>query len=104
MVTKMKKYPIDFINTIEGKLQIIRDFSPNIKLRFEVNNDMILFTKWNLYERVCQSIKSFIVLHDNKRFYDAYIIAGHTLETCATLSYIKDTEIDAEQKNGLIFI
>ncbi|MDR0726944.1 MAG: hypothetical protein LBF37_02670 [Rickettsiales bacterium] len=95
----MKKYPINFIKTKEGKLQITKDFVPETKPHFEGNEDTVLFAKWNLYERVCDGIKSFTVLYDNNRFYDAYIIAGHALETCAMLSYIKDNETDVEQRN-----
>lgn len=95
----MKKYPREFISTPAGQLQIIRDFIPEIKPNFAGDGDVFLFTKWNLYERVCESIKSFLILFDNKRFYEAYIIAGHALETCAMLSYIKDNETEIEQRN-----
>lgn len=89
----MKKYPIEFIKTLPGQIQIIRDFVPEPKPNFDnKNEDVFQFIIWNLYERVYEGIKSFIILFDNKRFYESYIIIGHALETCAILSYIKDNE------------
>ena len=45
------------------------------------------FNMWGLYHRVCEAIKSYVVLYEANRIFDAFIIAGHALETCAILSY-----------------
>ena len=85
---------------IPDKLQIVREFSPLVKpLEFK-NEDTPYFIIWNLYDRVCEAIKSFLTLVDNKHIYDAFIITGHALETCAALSYIKDNKTEAEQKEN----
>ncbi len=97
----MKKYPIEFIKSISGQIQIIRDFVPEPKPNFEnKDEDIFQFTIWNLYERVCEGIKSFLILFDNKRFYESSIIIGHALETCAILSYIKDNETKTKQNEN----
>jgi len=97
----MKKYPVEFLKTPAGELQVIRDFIPEPKPNFDDGNvDAYDFTVWQLYDRVCESIKSFLILLDNQRFYDAFIIAGHALETCAVLSYVKDGETEAERREN----
>lgn len=76
---------------IQKSIQIIKGFKP---LKIPVFNDRsenpFNYIVWNLYNRVCEAIKSFVVLFENERYYDSFIIAGHCLETCAILSYIKD--------------
>lgn len=95
-----KKYPIEFLNTPEGQLQIIRDFVPESKPDFDGKEDAFWFTVWNLYGRVCEGIKSFLLLYDHERFYEAFIIAGYVLETCAMLSYVKDEKTEETQKEN----
>lgn len=76
---------------IQKSIQIIKDFKPLDLPSFnDRNEDPFRYIVWNLYHRVSEAIKSFIVLFENKRYYDSFIIAGHCLETCAILSYIKD--------------
>ena len=76
---------------IQKSIQIIKDFKPlEIPTFTDGNQDTFDYMVCNLYHRVCQAIKSFVVLFENERFYDSFIIAGHCLETCAILSYIKD--------------
>ena len=76
---------------IQKKFQSIKGFKPlEIPTFNDGNEDAFRYIVWNLYYRVCEAIKSFIILFENERYYDAFIIAGHCLETCAILSYIKD--------------
>ena len=76
---------------IQKSLQIVKDFKPlEIPAFTDGNKDTFDYMVCNLYHRVCQAIKSFIVLFENGRYYDSFIIAGHCLETCAILSYIKN--------------
>lgn len=81
------------------KLQIIKNFRVLPKPTFCGEEDVLYGSIWSLYYRVCESIKSFLLLFENKRFCDAYIIAGHALESCAMLSYIKDCKDKEEQTN-----
>lgn len=96
----MKKYPIKFLNTPAGELQILRDFVPEPMPKFDDASDTFEYTKWHLYDRVCDGIKSFLILLDKKQIYDAFIIAGHALETCAMLSYIKDGKTEEKHINN----
>ena len=80
---------------IQKTLQIIKDFKPlEIPAFADGNQDTFDYMICNLYHRVCEAIKSFIVLFENERYYDSFIIAGHCLEICAILSYIKDAPTD----------
>ncbi|AKL98136.1 DUF5677 domain-containing protein [Endomicrobium proavitum] len=79
------------------KIEIIRDFVPMPQPQFNNNEHAIRYIIWNLYNRVCEALESFLVLLDNQRYYDAFIIAGHALETCSVLSYIKDNDAEAVQ-------
>jgi hypothetical protein len=85
--------------TINNKIKIIRDFAPVAMPTVDFNNkkDTIKYIIWNLYNRVYEATQSFIALLDNKRFYDSFLIAGHALETCAVLSYIKDNKTKSAQ-------
>lgn len=86
--------------TIEKKIKIIRDFVSVAQPKFNGNEHAMPYIIWNLYNRVCDAVKSFILLIDNQRYYDAFIIAGNALEACAVLSYIKDNEKeDAQLEN-----
>lgn len=96
----MKKYPIEFLKTPAGELQLLRDFFPEPMPKFDDSTDIFEYTKWHLYDRVCDGIKSFLVLLDKKQIYDAFIIAGHVMETCAMLSYIKDGKTEEERLNN----
>lgn len=76
---------------IQKSIQIIKDFKPlEIPAFNDGNEDAFRYIVWNLYHRVCEAIKSFVVLFENGRYYDSFIIEGHCLETCAILSYIND--------------
>ena len=75
---------------IQKSLQIIKEFKPLETTSFDGKEDALNYICYNLYNRSCEAIKSFVILFENKRYYDAFIIAGHCLETCAILSYIKD--------------
>lgn len=76
---------------IQKSIQIIKDFKPIATPIFnDGNEDAFRYVVWNLYHRVCEAIKSYVVLFENGRYYDSFIIAGHCLETCAILSYITD--------------
>lgn len=76
--------------SIQDRLDIIRKFKPYPQPTFAENEDAIHVVTWMLYNRICESIKSFIILFENNQFCDAFIIAGVALETCAKLSFIKD--------------
>jgi uncharacterized protein YutE (UPF0331/DUF86 family) len=84
---------------MDNKIKIIRDFVPVVMPVFNHDNpkDTINYIIWNLYNRVCEATKSFVFLFDNKRFYDAFLTAGHALETCAILSYVKDNSNEIKQ-------
>ena len=76
---------------IQKSIQIIKDFKPLETPVFnDGNEDAFRYVVWNLYHRECEAIKSYMVLFENGRYYDSFIIAGYFLETCAILSYIKD--------------
>ncbi len=90
---KGKCFTMNF--TIDNKIKIIRDFKPLPQPQFDGNEHAIRYITWNIYNRVCEAIKSFVILLDNYRYYDAFIIAGHALETCSILSYIKDNDTEA---------
>lgn len=83
--------------TIDDKVKIIRDFIPIAEPQFDGNEHAMRYVLWNLYIRVCDAMKSFVVLLDNQRYYDAFLIAGHALETCSVLSYINDNDTEAAQ-------
>lgn len=75
----------------EDRVRIIKGFVPIEQPLFDnADEDTFRFNMWGLYYRVCEAIKSYIVLYEADRIFDALIIAGHALETCAMLSYIKD--------------
>ncbi len=78
------------------KIKIIRDFIPIPKPQFDGDEHAMRYMTWNLYTRICEANKSFIVLLDNQQYYDAFLIAGHTLETCSILSYINDCNSEAK--------
>ncbi len=88
---------------IQKSLQIIKDFkSLKIPAFADGNQDPFDYMICNLYHRVYEAIKSYVVLFENERYYDSFIIAGHCLETCAILSYIKDnptSEVCRERYN-----
>ena len=81
-------YPWPF----QERLNIIKNFKPYPKPKFIGNEDLICGVTWGLYNRVCENIKSFTILFENKQYCDAFIIAGVALETCAKLSFIKDRD------------
>lgn len=81
----------------EDRIRIIKEYKQLPQPVFDDGSeDTYRFCLWNLYERVCEAIKSFVVLYENQRFCDAFIIAGHALETCAMLSYLKDGSSNEE--------
>jgi len=82
-------------------LVIIKSFSPEKIPDFSGTESISDFFKWNLYDRVAAGLKSFVLLCDNMRFYDAFLIAGNVLETCAVLSYIKDKKTEKERLDNL---
>lgn len=84
----------------EYKLKIIKEFQPLPHPFFKGDEDSQYASIWSLYFRICDSIKSFYILFQNKCYCDASIIAGHMLETCAILSYIKDGKSDADIRNN----
>ena len=82
-------------------LVIIKAFVPE-KIPDFVGTELIFdFVRWNLYERIASGLKSFCLLCDNRRFYDAFLIAGNVLEVCAVLSYIKDKKTEKERLENL---
>lgn len=76
--------------TINGKIEILRNFVPVTQPQLDGNENAKPYVIWNLYNRVCEAVKSFVILLDNHRYYDAFVIAGHAFETCCMLSYTKD--------------
>lgn len=90
----------------EERVRIIKGFAPLEQPIFNnADEDTFRFNMWGLYHRVCEAIKSYVVLYEANRIFDAFIIAGHALETCAILSYIKDnpTEEQKKEKYNLYF-
>ena len=83
----------------EERIKIIKNYqklpTPEFK---DGNEDAYRFNVWSLYNRVYEAIKSFVVLYENQRYCDAFIIAGHALETCAILSYIKDYDDETKRR------
>lgn len=84
----------------EDKLRIIKEFKPLERPIFKGNEDSLYGVIGSLYFRVCDAFKSFYTLFENKQYYDAFIIAGHALETCAMLSYIKDCSSEEDLKKN----
>lgn len=84
--------------SISNKLHIIKNYKILPKQNFTGEEDALYGSIWSLYYRVCEAIRSFVLLFENKRYYDAFVIAGHALESCAILSYIKDCKNAEEQK------
>lgn len=83
----------------EERVKIIKGFVPLETPVFnDGDEDTLRFNVWGLYYRICEAIKSYIVLYEANRIFDAFIIAGHALETCAILSYIKDNPTEEQQK------
>lgn len=84
---------------VEERFKIIENFIPQERPSFEDGNeDAFRFTLWNLYTRIIDAIHSAMLLYKNGRYNDAFIIAGHALETTAILSYIKDHNTDEAQR------
>ncbi len=82
-------------------LVIIKAFVPEKIPKFVGTESMFDFVIWNLYDRIANGLKSFDLLCDNRRFYDAFLVAGNVLETCAVLSYIKDKQTEKERLGHL---
>lgn len=82
-------------------LVIIKAFVPEKIPKFVGTESMFDFVVWNLYDRIANGLKSFDLLCDNRRFYDAFLVAGNVLETCAVLSYIKDKQTEKERLKNL---
>lgn len=80
------------------KLKCIKLFKREYLPQFDGTEEIYKFIVWNLYDRVCEAIKSVIVLCENQSFFDAFLIAGHALETCSILSYIKDNPTEESRK------
>ena len=87
--------------SFEDRIKIIKNFKPQLFPSFEDGNeDAYRFTVWQLYNRICEAIKSFVILFEKECIRDAFIIAGHTLETSAILSYIKDCSTPEQSKKN----
>ena len=85
----------------EKSIKYIKEFTPiEIPPFNDGNEDAFRYNLWGLYSRVCEAIKSYIVLYEANRIFDAFIIAGHALETCAILSYIKDNPTEEQKKEN----
>lgn len=82
------------------KLKCIKSFKRELLPQFDDAEEIYKFIVWNLYDRVCEAIKSIILLCKNKRYFDAFLIAGHALETCSILSYIKDNPTEELRKQN----
>ena len=82
-------------------LVIIKAFVPEKIPNFVGTESMFDFVVWNLYDRIANGLKSFELLCDNRRFYDAFLVVGNVLETCAVLSYIKDKQTEKERLKNL---
>jgi len=98
----MKQKPMfaDYEWSLDGKMRAIHEFVPVAEPQFVGTEEALPYIIWLLYKRTCDALKSFIILAENKCYYDAFIIAGHALETCAVLSYIKDhQDKETQQEN-----
>lgn len=85
--------------SFEERIKIIKGFVPLKQPIFDNGNeDAFRFNMWGLYYRVCEAIKSYIILYEANRLFDSLIIAGHALETCAMLSYIKDNPCEETKR------
>lgn len=85
--------------SFEERIKIIKNYKKLPCPEFnDGNEDAYRFNVWNLYDRVYEAIKSFIILYEKQRYCDAFIIAGHALETCAILSYIKDYDSEVKRR------
>ncbi len=85
--------------------KIVKNFKPVDLPLFDGKKDAYGYVQYTLYNRIRNAISSFIVLFENERYFDAFIIAGHMLETCAVFSYIKDgatAEIRREKYNRFV--
>ena len=82
-------------------LVIIKAFVPEKIPNFVGTEPIFDFVIWNLYDRIANGLKSFDLLCDNRRFYDAFLVAGNVLETCAVFSYIKDKKTEKERLKNL---
>ena len=82
-------------------LVIIKAFVPEKIPNFVGTESVFDFVVWNLYDRIANGLKSFDLLCDNRRFYDAFLVAGNVLETCAVFSYIKDKQTEKERLEHL---
>ena len=82
-------------------LAIIKAFVPEKIPKFVGTEPIFDFVIWNLYDRTANGLKSFDLLCDNRRFYDAFLVAGNVLETCAVFSYIKDKKTEKERLKNL---
>ena len=82
-------------------LAIIIAFVPEKIPDFVGTESMFDFVIWNLYDRIANGLKSFDLLCDNRRFYDAFLVAGNVLEVCSVLSYIKDKKTEKERLEHL---
>ena len=86
---------------IEDRINIIKNFKSHPLPSFDNGDEgSYRFTVWQIYRRICEAIKSFTTLLEQKYFCDAFIIAGHALETSAVLSYIKDCSTTEESKDN----
>lgn len=86
---------------LEDRLKIIKNFKPLEEPSFDNGEeDAFRYVVWNIYSRICDAIKSFVILYENNCFYDAYTIAGYMLETCSLLCYIRSEKTEAENRNN----
>lgn len=83
------------------KLLVVKCFKPEKMPIFYGNEPMVDFIKWNLYDRIVDGTKSFVILCEKHLFYDAFLVAGNLLETCSTLSYIKDNKSEQQTLKNL---
>lgn len=82
------------------KFQHIANFKPLPTPDFsDGTEDAFRYNLWSLYNRIYQTIKSFVILYQNGRIYDAFILAGHALETCAIFSFIVDAKVAEIKKH-----
>lgn len=61
------------------------------------NSELVDTTIKVLHDRIVYAARSYSILKDNEQYFDAFIVIGHALETCAKLSYIKDCQDKKEQ-------
>lgn len=86
---------------LEDRLKIIKNFKPIDKPSFDNGEeDAFRYVVWNIYSRICDAIKSFIILYENNCFYDAYTVAGYILETCSLLCYVRSEKTEVENRNN----